>query len=129
MNIIDQTLGSYQQALQVKSRRLELISQNIANSDTPNFKARDIDFKALLGQAQDSTANLLATQPGHIDAVDYPGESGVKYRIPLNTSFDGNTVETSVEQAQYGQAANQYQATLTFLENRISNLRRALKGE
>ena len=53
----------------------------------------------------------------------------MRYRIPFNTSFDGNTVELSVEQAQFGKAAADYQATLSFLENRVNGLRRALKGE
>jgi len=51
------------------------------------------------------------------------------YRIPMNSSADGNTVESSVEQAQFGAAAAQYQATLDFLNNRVSGLRRALRGE
>ena len=51
------------------------------------------------------------------------------YRNPFNASFDGNTVELNVEHAQYGKAAADYQATLNFLENRISGMRKALKGE
>jgi flagellar basal-body rod protein FlgB len=54
---------------------------------------------------------------------------GMRYRTPFNTAFDGNTVEMSVEQAQYGKAAADYQATLNFLESRVSSVRKALRGD
>jgi flagellar basal-body rod protein FlgB len=54
---------------------------------------------------------------------------GLKYRTPFNTAFDGNTVELTVEQAKYGQSAGEYQATLNFLEQRVSGIRKALRGE
>lgn len=129
MNLLENAFGVHERALQIKSHRLELLSQNIANADTPNFKARDLDFKALLKQSQKGDIGLTATHQGHLGAQDFAAADSLKYRIPFNTAFDGNTVEMSVEQAQYGQAAGQYQATLNFLENRVSGLRRALKGE
>jgi flagellar basal-body rod protein FlgB len=129
MNLLEKTFGIHEQALQVKAQRLEVLAQNIANADTPNFKARDLDFKSVLKGTQGSTDAIAMTQPGHLASLDGYDTSGLKYRIPYNTSFDGNTVEMSVEQAHYGQAAGQYQATLNFLDNRIAGLRRALKGE
>jgi len=129
MNLLDQSLGIHEQALQVKARRLEVLSQNIANADTPNYKARDLDFKAVLSKTQDPDMQLATTQDGHHNRGEPSGSQGLKFRNPFNTAFDGNTVEMSVEQANYGQAAGQYQATLNFLENRVSNLRRALRGE
>lgn len=129
MNLLDRSLGIHEQALQVKARRLEVLSQNIANADTPNYKARDLDFKQMLRKAHDPDMILTSTQPGHHSHGQPSGTLGLKYRNPFNTSFDGNTVEMSVEQANYGQAAGQYQATLNFLESRVSSLRRALRGE
>ncbi len=129
MNLLDRSLGIHEQALQVKARRLEVLSQNIANADTPNYKARDLDFKQLLQKAHDPDMILTSTQSGHHSHGQPSGALGLKYRNPFNTSFDGNTVEMSVEQANYGQAAGQYQATLSFLESRVSSLRRALRGE
>ncbi len=128
MNLLNQALGVHEQALQVKSRRLEVLAQNIANADTPHYKARDIDFKAVLGAAQQDTA-MAATSAGHFAAGEELGSDGMRFRTPFNSSFDGNTVEMSVEQAQYGKAAADYQATLNFLENRVSSVRKALRGD
>jgi flagellar basal-body rod protein FlgB len=129
MNLLDRALGVHEQALKVKSQRLEVLSQNIANADTPNYKARDLDFKALLSQTQNPDMRLQATHAQHLSEGDPSGKAGLKFRNPFNTALDGNTVEMSVEQANYGQAAAQYQATLSFLESRVSGLRRALRGE
>ncbi len=129
MNLLNQALGVHEQALQVKSRRLEVLSQNIANADTPHYKARDIDFKAVMGAAQQQNNAMAATSAGHFGAGEELSPDGMRYRTPFNSSFDGNTVEMSVEQAQYGKAAADYQATLNFLENRVSGIRKALRGD
>jgi len=130
MNLLERTFGVHAQALQVRSQRMEVLAQNIANADTPNFKARDIDFRAVLNGVQGSDLEIAATRQGHYNAGEVTSDgSGLLYRVPFNTAFDGNTVELSVEQAQYGKAAADYQATLQFLENDISGLRKALRGE
>ena len=129
MNLLNQALGVHEQALQVKSRRLEVLAQNIANADTPNYKARDIDFKAVMSAAQQPEIGMSATNVGHFGSAEGLGEEGMRFRTPFNTAFDGNTVEMSVEQAQYGKAAADYQATLSFLENRVSSVRKALRGD
>ena len=129
MNLLNQALGVHEQALQVKSRRLEVLAQNIANADTPNYKARDIDFKAVLGAAQKQDTTKSAPRAGHFEVGHELSTDAMRSRTPFNTSFDGNTVEMSVEQANYGKAAADYQATLNFLENRVSSVRKALRGE
>jgi flagellar basal-body rod protein FlgB len=129
MNIWTGALGIHEQALEVRSQRMEVIAQNIANADTPHYKARDIDFKAVLQGVADQDLRMAATQPGHLPVAEALHANGMRFRTPFNTSFDGNTVELSVEQAQYGKAAADYQASLHFLENRISGLRKALRGE
>lgn len=129
MNLLNQSLGIHEQALQVKARRLEVLAQNIANADTPNYKARDIDFRAVLNATRQQDSAMTATTTGHFAAGQELSPDGMRYRTPFNTSFDGNTVEMSVEQAQYGKAAADYQATLQFLEGRVSSLRKALRGE
>ena len=131
MNLLDNTFGIHAKALQVRSQRLEVLSQNIANADTPSFKARDIDFKAVLGNAQSQQdLNMAATRSQHYSSGEAPADAGgLMYRVPFNTAFDGNTVEMSVEQAQYGKAAADYQATLQFLESDISGIRKALRGD
>jgi flagellar basal-body rod protein FlgB len=129
MKLLDNALGIHEQALQVRSRRLEVLAQNIANADTPNYKARDLDFRAVLSDVGRQDNAMVSTQSQHFDTAQDLPVDGMRFRTPFNTSFDGNTVEISVEQAQYGKAAADYQATLNFLENRISGIRKALKGE
>lgn len=129
MNLLNQALGVHEQALQVKSRRLEVLAQNIANADTPHYKARDIDFKAVMSEAQQQETSMTATSSGHFGMGQGIDADGMRFRTPFNTSFDGNTVEMSVEQAQYGKAAADYQATLNFLESRVSGIRKALRGD
>lgn len=131
MSAITSYFSLNENALQLRNTRLELISQNIANAATPNYKARDLDFSAAMRNA-DGQINMNATQPDHLarstSGVNAP-EHAMVYRVPLNPSLDSNTVEIGVEQAKFGRAAAEYQASLQFLENRISGLRKALKGE
>ena len=127
MNMIDKTFDVHERALAFRGQRMEILSQNIANADTPHFKAKDLDFRQLLASAQDSSLQL--TNAGHTSQTPEYTRTGVKYRVPYNTSFDGNTVELPVEQAKYGQYAADYQTTLSILENRISGIRKALRGE
>lgn len=127
MNFIDKALDIHARALDVRSRRMELLARNIANADTPHFKAQDVDFRAVLGNVRQDA--LTVTHKTHFKQPEPDSPDGVKYRVPFNVSFDGNTVELNIEQAQYGKAASDYQATLQFLEQRVSSMRKALKGE
>ncbi|MEY2618288.1 MAG: Flagellar basal body rod protein FlgB [Pseudomonadota bacterium] len=129
MDLLNRIFGVHEPALQARARRLEVLAQNIANADTPNYKARDLDFKAALSQASASDTAMRTTQTAHFTVGQELPPDDMRFRVPFNTSFDGNTVEMSVEQAQYGKAAADYQATLNFLENRVSGLRKALRGD
>jgi flagellar basal-body rod protein FlgB len=127
MNMIDSAFSAHEKALGVRSQRMELLSRNIANADTPNFKARDIDFKQALKDTLSSS--LQATNGAHIQSGDDSTRNATKYRVPFNVAIDGNTVELPVEQAKFGQYAAEYQTTLSILENRISGIRKALRGD
>ena len=127
MDLIDKALGVHSQALAVRSQRMEVLARNIANADTPNFKARELDFRRVLKDSQ--TESLQTTHSNHIAQSDNRSDDALMYRVPFNVAFDGNTVELNVEQAQYGKSAADYQATLNFLEQRISGVRKALRGE
>ena len=127
MDVFNSAFGIHERALGVRSQRMEVLARNIANADTPNYKAQDVDFKAMLKEAK--TEYLTATNEKHYAGLTEAPDNGMRYRTPFNSSFDGNTVEMNVEQAQYGKAASEYQATLQFLENRIGGLRKALRGE
>ena len=128
MNLVDNALGIHERAIAVRNRRVELISHNIANADTPNYKARDLDFKKLIAGVEGM--KVMATDKRHYEIAHLENTpDGLKFRVPFNSATDGNTVEMSVEQAQYAKATADYQATLMFLENRISGIRKALRGE
>jgi len=127
MNFIDKAFSLNEKSLNARAQRMEVLSRNIANADTPHFKAQDIDFKSVMKSASEGT--VLATNAMHITEGPDQTTDGLKYRIPFNVSFDGNTVELPVEQAKFGQYAADYQTTLSILENRISGIRKALRGE
>jgi flagellar basal-body rod protein FlgB len=127
MDLFSNPLGIHERALQARSQRMELIAQNIANADTPQYKARDLDFKQVMNQQLGQP--IRATDDRHYAIAETTDSNAVKFRVPFNTSFDDNTVEISVEQSNYGKAAADYQATLSFLESRVSGIRKALKGE
>ena len=127
MNMLDNALGVHAQALGLRSKRMEVLARNIANADTPHFKAKDIDFRSVLKQSREDALN--STHNLHMKIAMEEDSSGEKYRMPFNASFDGNTVEMNVEQAKFGQVAADYQTTLNILENRVSGIRRALRGD
>jgi flagellar basal-body rod protein FlgB len=127
MYMIDNALGVHAQALGLRSKRMEVLARNIANADTPHFKAKDIDFRSVLKQSREDALN--STHNLHMKIAMEEDSGGEKYRVPFNASFDGNTVEMNVEQAKFGQVAADYQTTLNILENRVSGIRRALRGD
>ena len=128
MKIFDSAFGIHEKALDLRNQRLEVLAKNIANADTPYFKAQDIDFKRALSEAQ-SSQRLNTTHRRHITESESGSSDYRVYSMPFHNSMDGNTVELSVEQAKYGKAAVQYQATLRFLEGNISGIRKALRGD
>lgn len=126
---LDNVFGVQAAALKLRAQRTQLIAENLANADTPDYKARDIDFKAALQQATAGMAPLAKTHPDDMEPAGYAGgQAKVLYRVPYSPSLDGNTVETQVEQAQFAQNSVQYRASLTFLGNRINDLIEAIKG-
>jgi flagellar basal-body rod protein FlgB len=127
MKLLENPFGIHEKALAVRDKRMELIAANIANADTPLFRAKDIDFQKVLSEVNPSP--MAATNSRHFDSGEEADPQGLVFRTPYNSSVDGNTVEINVEQAKYGEAAAQYQATLQFLENRISGIRKSLRGE
>jgi flagellar basal-body rod protein FlgB len=129
MNFIDRDFALHERAMRFRGQRMEVLSANIANADTPNFKARDIDFRQAMKLAKTETLTTTRDRHFELDGGISPDQAALKYRVPFNTSFDGNTVELSMEQAKFGKATGDFQATLSFLENRVSGIRKALKGE
>ena len=132
---LDQYIGVHAAALDVRARRTEVIANNLANADTPGFKARDLDFRTALARAAgDKTAggvHLSTTQAGHIGgaaSADATANPDLKYRTPLAPALDGNTVDAQLEQAAFAENAVRYQATLTFLNSKFRGLLTAILG-
>lgn len=126
----DKALGDIPAQLTLYGKRSSLLASNIANADTPNFKARDIDFRAALAGVGGDRLALQTTQPGHIGGSDtLPSGPDLLYRIPTQASLDGNTVNTEIEQAEFAENAVRYQSTLTFLSGRFQSLKLAITGE
>ena len=124
-----QPFAHHEQALKLRAFRNEILSSNIANADTPGYKARDIDFAEALRSAGNGRVMLHRTSELH-QAAWSTNKLGaqVQYRVPSQPALDGNTVETDVEQAAYAENMVQYRASLRFLDGTIKSLRYALKG-
>lgn len=127
---LDGVFGIHERALGLHARRAEILATNLANADTPNYRARDIDFKAALAGAQAASGHTPATVT-HAKHLQSGGsdEYTLLYRNPHQPALDGNTVDTQVEQAEFAQNALRYSTSLTFLSGKISGLLRAIKGE
>ena len=122
-------LSQHEQALKLLALRNQVLSSNIANADTPNYKARDIDFGAALKAARHDSIGMTQTNKLHQQAgSSASGGTQKLYRVPQQPSLDGNTVEMDVEQAAFAENALQYRASLAFLDGQIRGLRYALKG-
>ena len=121
-------LGFHASALQLRSRRNEMLASNIANAATPNFKARDLDFDTELKRIN-KIGNIQTTHNSHFASIQKRIGKDSVFRLPIHPSLDGNTVEMAVEQMQFSENVMRYQTTLSFLNNKISGLRSAIKGE
>lgn len=124
-------LGIHESALYMQSRRAELLASNLANVDTPGYKARDIDFRQAMQAAagEDGAAHLNKTNSFHMLPDDETGGLDVLYRQPYQASLDGNSVEHQVELAAYSDNAMRYLASLRILNNKLNTLRTAIKGQ
>ena len=127
---IDKALGNLPENLALYGKRSTLLASNIANADTPGFKARDIDFRSVLQKAAGDQMSLKTTNRNHLGGASGPAsEADLLYRVPHQPSLDGNTVSTQVEQAEFAENALRYQSTLMFLSGKFKGMRLAIKGE
>lgn len=126
----DRSLGIHDNALLVRSDRSSVLANNLANADTPGFKARDIDFQAVLrGEvAKQSRLDVAKTDKGHIPGRHSEGSEKL-YRTPSQPSIDGNTVDIHIENKEFTTNAMQYNASFEFLNRKFTGLTRVLRGE
>lgn len=122
-------LSQFEQALKFRALRNQVLSANIANADTPNYKARDVDFGAAMNAARHSSIEMANTSDLHKNAWRQSNDGmQTLYRVPHQSTLDGNTVEMDVEQGKFAENALQYRASLSFLDGSIRGLRFAIKG-
>ena len=138
LNRLDEALSFHQNALRVRGQRQELIAANIANADTPNFKARDIDFKAAMQSAvagiNKNAFQTTKTSPLHLDGTPAgnsnnsasPGEP--LFRPIIQGSVDGNTVDMDVERNQFADNGIRYEASLTLINAQLIQMLAAIQG-
>lgn len=124
----DALFGIHGAALQIRSQRMSLLASNIANAATPGYKAKDVDFAKALDSATGAMGGMgdgSGDDAGIASAVS--GATG--FRVPTQSSLNGNTVELPTEQTAFAENAVQYRATLSFLQGRIGQITDALKGD
>ena len=127
----DRHLGIHQQAAMLRSQRAEVLAANLANADTPNYQARDFDFRAALDNALGAGDgfDLARTNGQHFALGDGVGGAELMYRTPTQASLDQNTVDVQAERARFADNALRYQATMRFLDSKFSGLLRAFRGD
>lgn len=116
----DQALGTYESALKLRAKRAEVLASNLANVDTPNFKARDFDFHQAL---------KTEMSRGRGDTVAQSVDNNLRFRTPTQPSIDGNTVDEHIEHAQYMENSLEFQTAFTLLNKRFSGMLSAIKGD
>lgn len=134
-NQIDSTLQFHAEALKLRAQRQQLLASNIANADTPGYKARDMDFRKAMQDViakSPSGAPLARTASAHLLPLQGQGAAGsaqpVLYRTAVQPSLDGNTVDMDVERAQFAMNAIHYEANLMFLNSQLKSLLSAIQG-
>ena len=128
--MFENIFGIHEQALLLHGQRVGILATNLANADTPNYKARDLDFSAVLSKSDAAPLPLATTQASHIAMNDGATPSAnLMYRNPYQASLDGNTVEMPVEQAAFAENNVRYQASLTFINLNIAQMQLAIAGQ
>lgn len=133
MSRFDDVVGFHQAALGLRGQRQSILASNIANADTPNYKARDIDFAAALrGAVQGRVGQPLAlatTSGRHIAMSGMPTSSNLQYRPESQSSVDGNTVDMDVERSAMAENSLHYEASLTFINGLLKSMQQAVSGQ
>ena len=122
---MESIFGIHESALLFRARRMDVLAANLANADTPHFKARDVEFDRVLEAADTS---LRRTHAQHLAPGGSASSAALQYRVAHQPSLDGNTVEADLELARFAENAVAYQASLLFLNGKISTLRAAISG-
>ncbi len=127
---LDKAFGLHPQAMGLRLKRAEVLASNIANADTPGYKAKDFDFaSALSGASKKYSTSLNRTHDKHLGGSSVV-DDGMKFRIPNQPDTgDGNTVNMQTERMEYLQNNLKYNASVQFLTGRIKGLKGAITGQ
>lgn len=130
---LDRAFNFQQQVMNLRTERQQLIASNIANADTPNYKARDLDFgkslqAALAGRGATNGLSMARTASGHMPGVASMPSSELMYRNEFQAAVDGNTVEMDVERANFSDNAIRYEASVNFVSSRFKGLLDAMQS-
>lgn len=130
---LEQHVSVYSQALNLRTQRHQVLASNIANADTPNYKARDFNFttamqNALSGRAQAGGIALATTSAGHISGGSGSGAAQLQFRKETQSAVDGNTVDMDVERSAFAENAVHYEASLTFINGLLRTMQQAIQG-
>ncbi len=132
INKLDNAFFFQSQALGLRAARQEILAANIANADTPNYKARDFDFatalKAAVAGRGAGSLPLATTSSAHLSGSVSAGLPRQLYRTPTQTSADGNSVEMDAERAAFSQNAIAYEASVTFVNHQLRTLLAAVQA-
>ena len=128
---INQVMQYHETALLLRSKRSEVLASNIANANTPGYKARDFDFsKALKAAQSQQSTGISSTHPMHFSGTSSTAGVDMQYIVPFQTGTgDGNTVDLPSQQTAFAQNALEYQMSMRFLNSKIKGMLTALKGE
>lgn len=133
VNKLAQSIAFQKEALGLRAHRQQIIAANIANADTPNYQARDVDFSSALKEAvagrQTGGISLSLTSSRHLPASGEPSPVTLMYRKEVQPSADGNTVDMDIERAQFAENSLYYEAGVTFLTGRFKTMLSAIQGQ
>ena len=132
-NKLDQLINVQRQALGVRTQRQQILAANIANADTPNYKARDINFQSVLaeslaGKNQENGVDLSRTNTRHLAGAGTTSLFPVMYRRDVQMSVDGNTVDMDTERAAFADNSLHYEAAVTFISSQFRNMQAAVQN-
>ena len=123
----DNALGIHEKALHLRTQRAAILANNLANADTPGFKARDINFRQVLAAERSNTRLALQkTNAAHLGDSDSSNTVDLQYRVPLQPSIDGNTVDEQAESAAFARNAMEFAATFRFLNGKFRGMKNAI---
>ena len=133
MSSIAKNFEVYSKALDLRSQRHQVLASNIANADTPNYKARDFDFSAAMqnalgGKVAGGALPMRLSAPGHLNGSGGRGSPALQYRTEHQSAVDGNTVDMDVERAQFADNALRYEAGVMFASSELKGVMTAIQG-